>query len=117
MGEFYSYELASLEALVLRFNNVGNLTGYMVWGGKDIEYGSAIVIDAYGNLYIAGETYSYGLGRTDVFLLKNPSIIKVFPPSVTSKFSIWVNMLGAICGILCWVIFYFHKNRRKIVLK
>ena len=117
VGEFYSYELASMDISVLRFNNVGNLTGSIVWGGKGIEYGSAIVIDAHGNLYVAGETYSYGSGRTDVFLLKNPFFIKGDPPSFTTKFSIWVNMLGALCGILCWFIFYFHKNRRKIVLK
>ena len=117
MGEFYNYELASLDIAVLSLNNIGKLTGYTVWGGKDREYGSEIVIDAHGNLYIAGETYSYGSGRGDVLLLKNPSIIQVYPPSVATKFSIWANMLGAICGILCWFIFYFHKNRRKIVLK
>jgi len=117
VGEYYSYEFASLDLLVLRLNNIGKLTGYIVWGGKDREYGSEIIIDAHGNLYIAGETFSYGSGRSDVFLLKNPSITQVYPPAVRTKFGIWVNLLGAICGILCWVVLYFHKNRRKIVLK
>lgn len=117
VGEFFSNDFPSLDLSVLRFSSTGILTGYYVWGGEDREYGSEIAIDAYGNLYIAGETYSYGSGRSDVFLLKNPSIIQVYPSLIKSTLVIWANLIGIISGILFWFILNFHKNRRKIELK
>lgn len=40
------------------------------WGGINDDYGENMVIDEYGDIYVVGTTYSFGIGYCDVCLVK-----------------------------------------------
>ncbi len=70
------------DAFVLRLNTMGNMLVYSTFvGGSDSDYGLSIALDASGNAYVTGGTYSMDFpiadpfqasngGDEDIFLLK-----------------------------------------------
>lgn len=59
---------------VVKTNANGDVTWSETYGGNDWDFGYSIIKTSDGNYVIAGETYSYGNGNNDAFLLKiNPN--------------------------------------------
>jgi hypothetical protein len=56
--------------MLLEYNSTGYLQGSNIWGGDNDDRASSIAQDSIGNLFISGETSSYGAGNADVFILK-----------------------------------------------
>ena len=57
------------DVFVAKFDSDGNLIWDLVWGGTGEDWGRAIGLDEFGNIYVVGETESFG-PSTDGFLLK-----------------------------------------------
>jgi hypothetical protein len=72
-GYTRSYGAGGEDAFLLKYDSDGNLLWYKTWGGYVDEYGQGIAVDGSGNAFIAGTTYSYGLGNRAAFLLKYDS--------------------------------------------
>jgi len=69
----YTYNFGGVSnALLIKFNSSGDLQWYDVWGGPETDgnYGVDIAIDAFDDIYIYGETESFGAGRKDIFIAK-----------------------------------------------
>lgn len=58
------------DLLLLKFNNNGNVQWNVSWGEIDRDYGEKVALDDFGNLYVLGNTKSYGNGGYDVCVLK-----------------------------------------------
>ena len=69
-GETASFGAGSFDVVLLKFNSAGGLLWQKTWGGSSDDFGSAVVVDASGNLYITGYTRNFGAGIFDVLLLK-----------------------------------------------
>lgn len=50
-----------------------SLSWVHTWGGNSVEEAAALSVDSNGNVYIAGNCYSFGAGYYDTFLLKYAS--------------------------------------------
>lgn len=64
------------DVVLLKFDSSGKLEMYKTWGGYDIEYAHCLTIDSSDNIYIAGGTFSYGNGVSDMFLIKNLHLLR-----------------------------------------
>ncbi len=58
------------DAYLLKFDAAGNLVWQRTWGGNSDDYGWDIAVDDTGLVYVTGETYSFGAGYNDLYLLK-----------------------------------------------
>jgi hypothetical protein len=58
------------QIFLLKYDKDLNLVWEQVWGGKAAESARAAQVDANGNILIAGNTFSYGAGKSDVALLQ-----------------------------------------------
>ncbi len=61
------------ENFELQTANSGNSVQYewnRTWGGVDVDDGWVVAVDSSKNIYLAGETMSYGVGEQDMVLVK-----------------------------------------------
>ncbi|MBA7573017.1 hypothetical protein ES708_14806 [subsurface metagenome] len=58
------------DMILLKYDNSGQLQWNATWGGSDFERGNAIALDNSENIYIAGQTSSFGAGAEDMVLVK-----------------------------------------------
>ena len=69
-GSTDSYGAGSTDVWLIRTNASGNMQWRKVFGGSGGEYGRSVANASDGGYVIAGSTYSYGAGSTDVWLIK-----------------------------------------------
>jgi len=70
VGYTNSFGAGGYDALVGKFDVIGNLLWVKTWGGSENDYAKAITIDDTGNLYVTGSTQSFGDNEYDLILLK-----------------------------------------------
>ncbi len=69
-GATWTYGNGESDVCIAKFDLDGRLLWEWTWGGPGIEYTHGITMDNNENIYITGETWSYGSGWFDMFLLK-----------------------------------------------
>lgn len=69
-GYTKSYGAGNNDVIALKYDSTGAFSWSKSWGGTSNETGESIVQTSDGGLAIAGETYGYGAGGADVFLIK-----------------------------------------------
>jgi hypothetical protein len=68
-GKTDSYGNGANDIAFLQFDQDGNLNWHQTWGGSATEEAHGLTLD--GEIaYIAGETFSFGAGQSDMLLLK-----------------------------------------------
>ncbi len=72
-GYTESYGPGYVAMLVLKYDNSGTLLWNRTWGGNDYDNCYAVVVDSSDNVYLAGETDSFGAGGFDMVLVKYDS--------------------------------------------
>lgn len=73
VGSTSSYGAGQSNIVLLKFDSSGNLTSQQTWGGRQTDYGTGVAVDAAGNVYVAGYTFSWTPGNSRVVLLKYDS--------------------------------------------
>jgi len=69
-GYTESFGAGSGDVYVVKLNANGNLQWTRTIGGKSWDAGGSLIQTSDGGYAIAGETYSFGAGREDVYLIK-----------------------------------------------
>ena len=69
-GRTASFGAGDWDVLLLKYSSSGTLQWAKTWGGTDWDYSRGVAVDSGGNIYCAGETYSFGAGMRDALLLK-----------------------------------------------
>lgn len=83
-----SYGAGETDILIAKVDALGNLLWLKIIGGNAWDYGHSIVIDASNNIYITGDTNSYGAGNRDVFIARLDS----------SGSLLWFKTIGSCFG-------------------
>ncbi|MFX0043746.1 MAG: SBBP repeat-containing protein, partial [Candidatus Hodarchaeota archaeon] len=70
VGYTESYGPGYVAMLVLKYDDSGTLLWNRTWGGSDYDNCYAVAVDSSDNVYLAGETDSFGAGGYDMILVK-----------------------------------------------
>ena len=65
-----SFGVGGSDIWLLKINSTGGVEWNHTWGGIGNEIGNSITLDSLDNVYVAGYTNSFGLGETDMCLVK-----------------------------------------------
>jgi hypothetical protein len=68
-GDTHTYTTGECETIVLSYDSSGNLLWNRTWGGVRSDYGNDVAASNFGDIFVTGQTYSYGAGDFDIFLL------------------------------------------------
>jgi len=69
-GATMSFGADLVDLFLVMFNSSGDEQWYTLWGGSGWDVGRGLTLDSSNNIYIAGETNSYGAGGHDMALVK-----------------------------------------------
>ena len=69
-GFTYSYGAGGADLFITKYNSQGTLQWDTTWGGSSFEDAHTIELDSSGNIFVSGETSSFGAGSTDISLVK-----------------------------------------------
>ena len=101
------------DVFLLKYDSSGNLLWNKTWGGSDEGYGYGISVDDSGNVFIIGETRSFGAGVYDVLLLKyrddpgNSSILLILIVIIS------IILSGSVISVIALVII-IRKGRKNL---
>ncbi|GAH17737.1 unnamed protein product, partial [marine sediment metagenome] len=70
LGKTDVNDRGNYDVVLLKYNNLGILQWQRFWGGSEWEYAESLAIDSNDNIYVVGNTRSYGEGGPDILLLK-----------------------------------------------
>lgn len=65
-----SYGAGGQDLALVKFHPNGTKAWNVTWGGANSDKGYGLALDAAGNIYTTGNTYSYGAGNSDLTILK-----------------------------------------------
>jgi hypothetical protein len=68
-GSTYSHITNSNDVCLLEYDKKGNLLWELIWGGDEYDRGYGLTLSG-DVIYVTGQTWSYGEGYSDVWLLK-----------------------------------------------
>jgi len=69
-GETYSFGAGKADVHIVKLDASGNLQWTKTIGGPESEWGNSLIQTSDGGYAIAGETYSFGAGEADVYVVK-----------------------------------------------
>jgi hypothetical protein len=69
-GTTASYGAGNEDAIIVKYDNNGNLQWQRTWGLSATEWCLGLALDTSNNIYITGTTNSTGAGQTDIFIAK-----------------------------------------------
>jgi len=55
---------------LMKTDSMGNMDWVRYYGGSDWDFGMDVVFDSAGFYYLVGNTYSFGAGESDVYIIK-----------------------------------------------
>lgn len=90
-GQSNNFGVGSFDMIIVKYDNSGLQQWNRTWGGSDKEICWGVAVNSSNNVYLVGETMSFGAGSCDMVLVKyGPDIykpiIRINQPSQNEKF-------------------------------
>jgi len=72
-GQTYSFGAGDYDMVLVKYDSSGGQQWNRTWGGSNWDSGMGVAVDSSDNVYLAGNTESYGAGWDDMVLVKYDS--------------------------------------------
>lgn len=108
VGYTFSFGAGKRDICIVKFDKSGILQWNHTWGGIYNDWGYGIAFDQTNNLYIAGVTESFGLGITDMCLLKISGI--TLTPIAGYDLFIFLSIISIVSVILIKKCYKLNKK-------
>ncbi|MHA1376703.1 MAG: SBBP repeat-containing protein, partial [Promethearchaeota archaeon] len=69
-GDTASFGAGSFDTFLIKFDTDGTEQWFQTWGGLEGDFCGSMDLDSFDNIYLTGDTDSYGTGSNDLFLVK-----------------------------------------------
>lgn len=70
VGTTSSFGAGLYDMALVKYDSSGVQQWNRTWGGSNYDYGSGVAVDSLNNMYLAGDTLSFGAGSRDMVLVK-----------------------------------------------
>ena len=113
-GYTNQFGVGSEYAFIAKYDSAGTSLLNFTWGGSNSDRGNGIALDGAGNIYIAGNTYSFGAGAYDAFIVKYKLTIDVSTdPSIPGPTILLIGIISALSiGMIIKRLLQTNKLRR-----
>ncbi|MHA1444358.1 MAG: SBBP repeat-containing protein [Candidatus Hodarchaeales archaeon] len=111
-GYTWNFGVEIVDMVLVKYDGSGEQQWNRTWGGDSWDIGLGVVVDSSGNIYLAGETHSFGVGSSDMVLVKlvdNESLERP-PPDSVIMIVIIVSIVSVV-GISIVITFFIKKFR------
>ena len=73
-GYTYSFGAGGYDVYLVKTDAVGDTIWTRTYGGFDVDFGYSVAQTSDGGYIVAGETYSFGAGGSDVYIVKTDAV-------------------------------------------
>lgn len=115
-GKTTSYGNGSFDVVLLTYDANGMLASYATWGGAGSDSSHGIEVSG-SDIFIVGETTSYGSGSSEIFILKlgasEPGGVTTTPPAPSAVGAIGVVLVIVLAVVLVVVLALALRRGRR----
>jgi hypothetical protein len=112
-GSTESFGVGGHDMVLVKYDGNGTQQWNCTWGGDDNDYSNGITVDSSDNIYLAGDTFSFGAGDFDMVLVKY-SYTERLPSDGFIMILIIVVSIASLVGVGI-AITYVVRKRKKVV--
>ena len=69
-GTTFSFGAGEGDIFLVKYNGFGVQQWFGTWGGSNEDYCRDLVVDSFDDIILGGNTYSFGVGGSDIWLIK-----------------------------------------------
>ena len=91
-GSTRSFGAGAIDMILVKYDSSGVQQWNRTWGGSNDDSGLGVAVDSSNNIYLAGQTESFGAGNSDMILVKFNS----------SGVQQWNRTWGGTVREICW---------------
>ena len=109
-GYTSSFVAGISDMVLVKYDGIGVQQWNYTWGGDSWDHGFGMVVDSSGNIYLAGGTYSFGVGSSDMVLVKlvdNDSLER--PPPDNIIMIVIIVSIVSVVGVGIAITFFIRK--------
>ena len=112
-GYTRSFGTGSWDAVLVKYDSSGVQQWYHTWGGSNEDNGRGVAMDSSDNVYLAGRTFNFGAGSSDMYLVKYGVDLEI-DGIIPVELIILISVISGLAVIGVATILMIRRKRKRI---